>query len=141
MGLRPFKGLKTVNFIGIGQAAYHYAALRQWRFSVVTTLQVSVPVLEQNIHAIGLGGFLGRVRASDVPVLALEEDPKAAAQQIKAEAEAAATNDNIDAVILGCAGMVQVAHEVEQALDVAIIDPVTCAAQSFAWLAPRALKI
>ena len=60
--------------IGLGQAAYHFAAMRNWRFSVVTTLDVSVPILETNIHTYGLGGYLGKVRASGVPVLALHEN-------------------------------------------------------------------
>lgn len=39
--------------IGIGQAAYHMAVLADARFSVVTPLDVSVPVLEHNIHTYG----------------------------------------------------------------------------------------
>ena len=41
--------------IGIGQASYHYAALRNWRFSVVTTLSVSKPIIQSNIE--GQGSF------------------------------------------------------------------------------------
>ncbi|WP_424975026.1 aspartate/glutamate racemase family protein [Dinoroseobacter sp. S124A] len=120
--------------IGIGQAAYHFAALRHWRFSVVTTLGVSVPVLEGNIAALGLGAYLARVRASEVPVLALESDPEAASRAIMAEAVTAASEDGIDALILGCAGMVHVVADVTGALDIEVIDPVACAARSFAWL-------
>ncbi|WP_424972849.1 aspartate/glutamate racemase family protein [Dinoroseobacter sp. S76] len=120
--------------IGIGQAAYHFAALQQWRFSVVTTLAVSIPVLEGNIATLGLGQHLARVRASEVPVLALEADPEASGQAIMAEAITAATKDEIDALILGCAGMVHVVAEVTGALDIEVIDPVACAARSFSWL-------
>ncbi len=120
--------------IGIGQAAYIYAALRQLRFSVVTTLAVSVPILERNISAYGLSGLLGQVRASDVAVLDLEADPKSAGRKILTEARNAQTEDGIDAVILGCGGMVQVFDRVKQDLDVAVLDPVACAARSFRWL-------
>lgn len=120
--------------IGIGQASYAYAALRQWRFSVVTALAVSVPILEENIQHAGLGAHLGRVRASGVPVLALERDPGAAAHAIVAEAQAAAQDDEIDAVILGCAGMVTVHAALTQALDLPVIDPVSCAAKAMRWL-------
>lgn len=58
--------------IGIGQAAYHLAIIAGGRFSVVTTLDVSVPILGANIHAYGLGGYLGQAQASGIPVLALE---------------------------------------------------------------------
>ena len=55
--------------IGIGQASYHYAALRNWRFSVVTTLSVSIPIIQSNIERYGLGQIVSKVRASEIPVL------------------------------------------------------------------------
>lgn len=120
--------------IGIGQAAYHYAALRQWRFSVVTTLAVSTPILEHNISTFGLDSYLGKVRASEVPVLDIEANPTAAAHMITAEALRAEQQDRIDAVILGCAGMVQVVSKVRDALRIATIDPVVAAARCMTWL-------
>lgn len=120
--------------VGIGQTAFHYAALRNWSFSVVTTLSVSVPVIEANIAAQGLTGFQRRVRASDVPVLELEHAPEAAAQRILQEALVAQEQDQIDALILGCAGMTTVVEQVRNALDIPVIDPVVCATQSLRWL-------
>ena len=120
--------------VGLGQASYSYAALRNWRFSVVTTLSAAVPVLADNIRAQGVSPFLARIRASEVPVLALEADPAQSGAAIKAEAQRAAQSDDISAVILGCAGMVQVVADVRAALDIPVIDPVTCAAQSMHWL-------
>lgn len=120
--------------IGIGQASYHYAALRNWRFSVVTTLSVSVPVIEDNIRRTGLGSFVSKVRASDVPVLDLDTAPDKASEIIKSEALQAQKLDGISAVVLGCAGMVEVYHHVERALSVETIDPVTIAARCWNWL-------
>lgn len=97
--------------IGIGQAAYHLASLYGPRFSVVTTLQVSVPILEANIRNYGLDKNLGRVRASGVPVLALEDDRDNATRQVKAEIKRAVHDDNIDSVVLGCAGMVHIEQD------------------------------
>lgn len=121
--------------IGIGQAAYHYAALRNWRYSVVTTLSVSLPVINDNINRYGLSSFAARVRASEVPVLALENDPAGAARAVAAEAKRAEREDDISAVILGCAGMVQVLDTVQDTLGIHTIDPVACAARSMRWLA------
>jgi allantoin racemase len=120
--------------IGIGQAAYHYAALRKWRFSVVTTLSVSVPIIEENIRRAGLSIFLSKVRASEVPVLDLDADPKKAAEIIKSEALLAQEFDEVSAIILGCAGMVEIHHQVEKALSIKTIDPVSCAARCWNWL-------
>lgn len=121
--------------IGIGQASYHFAALRQWRFSVVTTLPVSVPVIAENIATSGLAQHVSRVRASDVPVLALESDQDSAEQIIAAEALSAEREDGIDAVILGCAGMVRVVETVERSVAIPVLDPIKIAATCMAWLA------
>lgn len=90
--------------LGIGQAAFHAAALLGGRFSVVTTLAVSTPVIEENLRASGLGDRCVRVRASGVPVLALERDPDAPGV-VAAEIARAAAEDGVGTVILGCAGM------------------------------------
>ncbi len=120
--------------IGIGQAAFHFCALRNWRFSVVTTLSVSVPVIEDNLARYGLLGHTARVRASEVPVLALETDRDASAKAILAEARKAVEEDGIDAVILGCAGMVHVTQLLREALPVPVVDPVTAASTAMVWV-------
>ena len=126
--------LASCPVVGLGQSAYHYAALRNWRFSVVTTLSVSVPVLKANIDAMGLGSYVSKVRASDVPVLDLETNPERSSALVVNEALEAQANDDISAVILGCAGMVQVVESVETALGIQTIDPVACAARCMTWL-------
>ncbi|MGC9419113.1 MAG: aspartate/glutamate racemase family protein [Rhodovulum sp.] len=113
--------------IGIGQAAFHTAALRGWRFSVVTTLPVSVPVIEGNLHAYGLMHMVGRVRASEVPVLALEDDPDAACARIAEEAARAVAEDDVDAIVLGCAGMARITRYLRAHLSVPVIDGVESA--------------
>lgn len=120
--------------LGLGQAAFHNAAMQNWRFSVVTTLQISVPVIEENIRDLGLARYLSRVRASDVPVLDLEADPRCAEQAIIAEAQRAIREDDIDALILGCAGMVHVTRAVARAANVPVLDPVSVTATGMAWL-------
>ncbi|MEO9826681.1 MAG: aspartate/glutamate racemase family protein [Paracoccaceae bacterium] len=127
--LNAARKLATCPVIGIGQAAYHLAAIAGERFSVVTTLDVSVPILEANIQAYGLAGHLGKVRASGVPVLALEDDPHAARSQVVAELKSAAEEDHIDSVVLGCGGMVDI--DQNQSPEIRIIDGVRAAA-SFA---------
>lgn len=116
-GLHDARALATCPVIGIGQAAYHLASLFGQRFSVVTTLDVSVPVLSANVSDYGLDKNLGRIRASGVPVLALEDDRANATEKVKAEIRAAVREDNINSVVLGCAGMV---HIVEEGDDISI---------------------
>ncbi|MEM8850332.1 MAG: aspartate/glutamate racemase family protein [Pseudomonadota bacterium] len=128
-------GCASCPVIGIGQAAFHTCALRGWRFSVVTTLPVSVPVIEENIARYGLAGSCARVRASNVPVLDLEARPDTARAAIQAEAEMAAREDGINAVILGCAGMARITGGIRAALSIPVVDPVEAAAGCIEWLA------
>ena len=134
-GLAEASRLAPCPVIGIGQAAFHACALRGWRFSVVTTLPVSVPIIEENVARYGLAGFCGRVRASGVPVLDLEARLEAARAAIEAEAGAALRDDDVDAIVLGCAGMARVTASVRAVLPVPVIDPVEAAAGCIGWLA------
>ena len=120
--------------IGIGQAAFHYAALQNWKFSVVTTMAVSVPVIEKNIHDFGLTDFVAKVRASNVPVLDLETAPESSEDIVVEEAKRAEAEDGIDAVVLGCAGMVNLPDKVERAISRRVLDPVRISATCMRWL-------
>lgn len=114
--------------IGIGQAAYHMAAMAGDRFSVVTTMAVSIPVLEENIAAYGLAGRLGRVRASNVPVLDLEHDPLSASRRVIDEIIAAEREDDVQTVVLGCGGMIDIAEKSLERTSIRLIDGVRAAA-------------
>ncbi|KPA23228.1 Asp/Glu/Hydantoin racemase [Shimia sp. SK013] len=126
--------LATCPVIGIGQSCYHRAALMNWRFSVVTTLDVSLPVLKQNILDAGLAQHLVSLHASGVPVLALEADTIPATKQILKTAQKAEEDDGIDAVILGCAGMVHVTQSVRSSLKIPVLDPIETSATCMHWL-------
>lgn len=125
-GLNAARALASCPVIGIGQAAYHMASLYGPRFSVVTTLDVSVPVLTANVTDYGLDKNLGRIRASGVPVLALEEDRENATRQVIAEIRTAIHEDDVTCIVLGCAGMVHIVEEGRD-LPVRLIDGVHAA--------------
>lgn len=133
-GLAEARAAARCPVIGIGQAAYHLAALAGPRFSVVTTLPVSVPILTQNIEDYGLSGQLGRVRASGVPVLALEQDAEASTLRVLAEIDEAQAEDDIQTVVLGCAGMTHIPTQAGPDIKVRLIDGVQAAVQIGALL-------
>ena len=128
-GLDAAREIATCPVIGIGQAAYHMAVLAGGRFSVVTTLAVSVPILQDNIHAYGFTSKLARVRACGVPVLDLETDPAGTAPTVVGEIKCAVAEDKVDVVVLGCAGMVHIPAYFCEEGPVRLIDGVTSAAQ------------
>jgi len=65
-----------------------------------------------------------KVRASGVPVLALEETPETADPQVAAEVAAALAEDRPGAVVLGCAGMARLAEPFTARFGVPVIDGV-----------------
>ncbi|WP_299472984.1 aspartate/glutamate racemase family protein [uncultured Roseibium sp.] len=126
-GLWPLKRRLKIPVLGIGEAAYYLAALRAEMFSVVTTLPVSVPVLEENLKRQGLAHRCGRVRASSVPVLELEEAGLEAKRKIRSEIAKALAEDEAGAIALGCAGMADLARELADEFKVPVIDGVAAA--------------
>lgn len=136
-GLWTLKRKLKIPVIGIGEAAYHTAALCSERFSVVTTLPVSIPVLEDNLARMGLGHRCSKVRASEVPVLDLEEADAQANLKIHAEIARALEEDDVGAIALGCAGMADLAYDFSEDFGVPVIDGVAAAVR----LAEAVLKL
>lgn len=126
-GLEEARRIASAPVVGIGQASYHLAALLRPRFAVVTTLDVSVPVIENNIARNGFGQHCAGVAASGVPVLALEHDPALALEKVSQVINRIEHNAPDCAVILGCAGMGVISDALVDRHDIPILDPVTCA--------------
>lgn len=126
-GLAEARALVKIPVLGIGQAAFHAAMLLGHRYSVVTTLSVSVPVITANIRDYGLASHCLKVRASDVPVLELEREGSDARAKISAEIACAIAEDGAGAIVLGCAGMADLAAALQVEHHLPVIDGVAAA--------------
>jgi allantoin racemase len=113
--------------VGIGEAAFHVASLIAGKFSVITTLERSVPAIEHNLTRYGLAARCARIRAADVPVLSLEEPGSPARERIAAEIEAAKRDDRAESVVLGCAGMADLAASLSRQHGLPVVDGVAAA--------------
>lgn len=130
--------------IGIGEAAFHLATLVAGRFSVVTTLARSIPAIEHNLSKYGLASRCAKVRASDVAVLDLELPGSDARRKVSAEIARAVSEDRAEAIVLGCAGMADLAHALSLEHGVPVLDGVACAvrlAETVAALGLRTSKV
>jgi len=125
-GLDAARQLAAAPVIGIGEAAYHAATLVAHRFTVVTTLSRSVPALEHNLLKYGFERR-ARVRAAEVPVLALEDETSDARARIDAEIARALVEDRAEAIVLGCAGMARLARDLSARHGCPVIDGVGAA--------------
>ena len=142
-GLEAARCATDVPVIGIGEAAFHVASLIAERFSVVTTLARSIAPIEHNLARYGLASRCARVRASEVSVLALEDPASNARAAIRAEIETALRDDGAEAIVLGCAGMTDLARSLSEAVGAPVLDGVACAvglAESLVRLGLRTSK-
>jgi len=126
-GLDAARCLTEKPVIGIGEAAYHYASMIANKFSVVTTLPRSVPALEHNLQRYGLIARCAKVRSSQVAVLDLERPGSDACARISAEIGRAVAEDQAEAIVLGCAGMADLAETLSRDHQLPVLDGVSCA--------------
>jgi allantoin racemase len=126
-GLEAARCATLAPVIGIGEAAFHMASLIAAKFSVVTTLSRSIIPIEHNLAKYGLISRCARVRAAEVSVLALEEPGSDARRLIEQEIERALAEDGAEAIVLGCAGMTDLARDLGRKVGVPVLDGVACA--------------
>ena len=113
--------------IGICQAACQMATILANSFAIVTTLSRSVPALEHRVLGYGFDRQCRAIRASDIPVLALEQGDEDIYQTLKAACLATLDQDGAEAIVLGCAGMVSLQKRLQAELGVPVIEGVTAA--------------
>ena len=128
-GLAEARLISRKPIIGIGQSAFHMAALRHGKFCVLTTLEASVPVIKQNIKAQGFGNLCKDVIASGIPVLELESNPVGAVSTLSECIKFIEGHDLNIAIVLGCAGMTNVCKQLQARHNVYILDPIVCSAR------------
>ncbi|MCY1299063.1 Hydantoin racemase [compost metagenome] len=113
--------------IGICQAAVQVAMNIATRFTIITTLPRSVPIIEDLAGAYGAGHRCRKVRSVDMPVLALEEDLAHTEEMLVQEILKARQEDGAEAIILGCAGMSELCDRLKARTGMPVIDGVTAA--------------
>lgn len=126
-GLDAAREVATGPVIGICQAGIQAAMVLAKRFSIVTSLQRSVPAIEDLVHRYGAGQHCRRVRCIDLPVLAIESESRHAFNLLVDEISRARDEDGAEAVVLGCAGMSELTEELTKVTGVVVIDGVIVA--------------
>ncbi|MGO6924692.1 aspartate/glutamate racemase family protein, partial [Rhizobium ruizarguesonis] len=112
--------------LGLCESAVVTAGFLAQRFTVVTTLERSRVLIDNLVRRYGMGDR-ARVRASDIPVLELEDAASGAIGKLRAEIERALSEDGAEAIVLGCAGMTDLARELQEIYGVPVVDGVAAA--------------
>ena len=128
-GLAEARAMARQPLIGIGQASFHLATLGGGIFHILTTLAVSIPVIEANLARQNFSASCAAVLASGVPVLDLEHHPDASMEVISAHIAAIEEEGPGPTIILGCAGMTNIHTRLQARHDATLIDPISAAAR------------
>ena len=126
-GREGLQELLNVPVVDITEAAATTAMFLGHAYSVVTTLDRTVPLIEDRLKLAGLYQRCASVRASGMAVLELEEDPLGAMEAIVHQAELAIRDDKAEVICLGCGGMAGLDEQIRQRTGVPVVDGVTAA--------------
>jgi allantoin racemase len=125
-GLKAAREVARGPVVGIAEAGMRTASYLGRGFSVVTTLSRTVGHARDLAEEYGVARQCLGIHACEIPVLALETDPHAQATILRACEDALAL-DGSDAIVLGCAGMADLCHDLSDKLGVSVVDGVAAA--------------
>lgn len=126
-GREGLQELLNVPVVDITGAAASMAGFLGHKYSVVTTLDRTVPLIEDRLKLAGLDGRCASVRASGTAVGELEQDTSAAIASIAAQAAEAVEVDRAEVICLGCAGMAGLRESVAERTGAPVVDGVAAA--------------
>ena len=142
-GIDAARSIASVPVLGICEAAIRMASMLGHRFTIVTTQAISLPAMEGLIRRHGMEAC-GRARAAGVPVLALEDPLSGAVAKVRTEIHRAVTEDRAECILLGCAGMADLARDLTEEMGLPVIDGVAAAvklAEAVVGLGLRTSKV
>ena len=139
-GLFALRELVWGPVLGIAEAAFHAAGMVATGFSVVTTLARTRIIAEHLLHLYGMERICRRVRATDLAVLELDDPTSDARRVIRDACRRAIDEDGSGAVVLGCAGMADLARALSDELGLPVIDGVAVAVKLCEALVGLGLK-
>ena len=122
-GLDAAREATDLPVVGIQDAAMHLAAQIGYRFSVLTTLKHRAPLRERAALLAGLDRRLASCRPLNLPVLETVVNREAVVRKIVTVGRQAIEEDGAEVLVLGCAGLGDLAIRASRELGVPVIDP------------------
>jgi allantoin racemase len=139
-GVDAARCLTSAPVMGLCEAALRMAAAVSSRFAIVTPMAVSVRPLEHLAAKYGAASQCV-VRAAGVRTLDFEDaNAGKAYAALKKQAEICLKDDYAEAIVLGCAGMTDIAERLQEELGVPVIDGVSAAVKMIEAMAMLGLR-
>jgi allantoin racemase len=124
-GLDAARELTDAPVVGIGEAAYRAAALVAKRFAVITTLPRSIPALEEAIEREGLTARCTAIVPLNIPVAEQGSHNESTTDAIIEHGRRLVADHGVEALVLACGGMADVACDVNAAVGVPVCEGVS----------------
>lgn len=139
-GLAAAREVARAPVIGIAEAAMHMAALIATGFSIVTTLARTKVIARHLVDHYGMASRCRGIHAVDIPVLDLEHPDSDIEIRLTEACRQAMSADESGAIVLGCAGMADLAGVIEGKIGIPVIDGVAAAVKLLEALNGMRLK-
>jgi len=139
-GLLAAREITAAPVLGIAEAAMRAASFVALHFSIVTTLSRTRVIAEHLVRNYGMENAGRKVRAVDVAVLDLDKPESNVRGLLLRECREALDHDGVGAIVLGCAGMADLAHDLSMELGIPVIDGVAAAVRFSEALVGLGLK-
>lgn len=124
LGVDAIRENVSIPVVGPGETALAAADMLSNHFTVITTVDKNVSRTRRRLMKNRVAQEkMSSVRALNIPVVELREDPDATQRYLEQVCRSAVEEEGIDTVILGCLGMAQYGELVEQNCGVKVIDP------------------
>ncbi len=131
-GLKGARECVSIPVIGPCETAMHYASMLGHKFTVLTVLERTKPLIENLSKIYGVSSKCSQPVSVDIPVLELEEDLSYTLKKMTEKSIESIKDNNTDVIIFGCTGMLGCAESLHNNLknegyDVPVIDPIPLA--------------
>lgn len=122
--LEALKEISTVPVYGIAEGAYAASLLLGNMFGILTEKKHKEAVKRYQVRKYGMESRFAGVKALNMGVVEIASSEEKV-KEIGFQRSKELINDGAEVIILGCASMAGYAEEMEQALGVPVIDPVS----------------
>lgn len=124
-GLQAAREATRKPVLGICESAIATAKFLAPYFSIVSVLDRARKVTEDAVSAYGAEKFCRSIRSTGLSVLDFGRDPERGLEALALEGEKAVREDGAECILLGCAGFVDFARQLEQRLGVPVLEGVS----------------
>jgi allantoin racemase len=123
-GIEAVKEISTIPVFGLEEVSFSVALLLGNRFGILTEKKSKEAVKAREVRKHGLESRFASVRALNMGVVEIANDPVNAKQTAINIAKRMIEEDGAEVIIMGCASMAGYSEDLEQALKVPVLDPV-----------------